>query len=159
MIFQDDMLRFTLTIFFKSLCFFFSILVSMKHYARSDVLLRIIKLQEKIDVEIKIYEAAEKIYLMYEPRRMLEDKRTKMKAKESLTESMDKIALLKSALSKYQSIDRVQWKKEIVSEIWIQRQRSLTKMAVTGKLKGMIGDVLLELKGTNMKRMELYMAI
>jgi ferredoxin len=131
----------------------------MKQYARSDLLSRIVKLQEKIDIEMKIYEAAEKLHLMYESMKNLDDKKMRTKVKDSLMESQAKIALLKSALNKYQSIERGQLKEEVESELCTQRQKSLKKKTVTGKLQGTISDVLLELKGIDVKKTEFHMVV
>lgn len=130
----------------------------MKQYVPHEVLRRIVKLQEKIDAEMKIHEAAEKLCSMYDPKKAADDKKVKLNAQNSLKESWEKIKLLKSALSKYQSFDRG-YLKQAESELWTERRMSIKKTVVTGKLLGTIGELLLELHEIDINKTEFTMIV
>ena len=134
-------------------------LTSTRQYASGDVLTRIMKLQEKINAEMKIHEAAEKLYSMYSNfKGVSDDKKARLGAKNSLQESCEKIKLLKSALSKYQSIGRGCFKEDDGS-LWAQRRNSVKKVPVTGKLVGTIGELLLGSHEADLDRMEFNIVI
>jgi hypothetical protein len=135
-------------------------LVSTKQYVPGDVLTRIMKLQEKIDAEMKIHEAAEKLCSMYSSNSngISDDKKARLKAKNSMEESSEKIKLLKSALSKYQSIGRGCFKEDD-GTLWAQRRKSVKKVVVNGKLVGTIGELLLGLHETDSKKEEFSIVI